>query len=157
MPNSNGFLIWNNFQDQTFTAKVAISPKNIGKMPQNSLKKIFWKINFIKMIYIFIRDQSIITNYLLLITVALSRILAFFPFVFSTTNTWFLGVDILVSFISPLRLPINSACSLPPSYIVKIPVSASIYISRSDFANINFKIYNEMSFDILHKCQRNQE
>ena len=102
-------------------------------------------------------NQSIITNYLLLITVALSRILAFLPFVLSTTNTWFLGVDILVLFISPLRLPIISACSLPPSYIIKIPVSASIYISRSEFANINFKIYNEMSFDILHKCQRNQE
>ena len=33
---------------------MAISPKNIGKMPQNLLKKIFWKINFIKMIEIFI-------------------------------------------------------------------------------------------------------
>ena len=53
-PNTNGSLIWNNFQDQTFTAKVAISPKNIGKMPQNLLKKIFWKINFIKMIKFFI-------------------------------------------------------------------------------------------------------
>ena len=53
-PNTNGSLIWNNFQDQTSTAKVAISPKNIGKMPQNLLKKIFWKINFIKMIKILI-------------------------------------------------------------------------------------------------------
>ena len=57
-PNTNGSFIWNNFQDQTFTAKVAISPKNIGKMPQNLLKKIFWKINFIKMIKIFICDDS---------------------------------------------------------------------------------------------------
>ena len=55
-PNTNGSLIWNNFQDQTFTVKVAISPKNIGKMPQNLLKKIFWKINFIKMIKNFICD-----------------------------------------------------------------------------------------------------
>ena len=46
--------IEHNFQDQTSTAKVAISPKNIGKMPQNLLKKIFWKINFIKMIKILI-------------------------------------------------------------------------------------------------------
>ena len=61
MPNTNGSLIWNNFQDQTFTAKVAISPKNIGKMPQNLLKKIFWKINFIKMLEIFICELPLST------------------------------------------------------------------------------------------------
>ena len=55
-PNTNGSLIWNNFQDQTSTATVGISPKNMGKMPQNLLKKVFWKINFIKMIKIFICD-----------------------------------------------------------------------------------------------------
>ena len=56
-PNTNGSLIWNNFQDQTFTAKVAISPKNIGKMPQNLLRKLFWKINLIKMMKILICEH----------------------------------------------------------------------------------------------------
>ena len=53
-PNTNGSLIWHNFQDQTSTAKVAISPKNIRKMPQILLNMLFWKINLIKMMKIFI-------------------------------------------------------------------------------------------------------
>ena len=56
-PNTNRSLIRNNFQDQTSTATVGISPKNMGKMPQNLLKKVFWKINFIKMIKIFVCDR----------------------------------------------------------------------------------------------------
>ena len=58
-PNTNGSLIWNNFQDQTSTATVGISPKNMGKMPQNLLKKVFWKINFIKMIKIFVCEENL--------------------------------------------------------------------------------------------------
>ena len=54
--------------------------------------------------------------YLLSSTTALSFILAF---VFSTTKIWFLGKDILVSFIVPLSLVINSAFSLPPSYNIR--------------------------------------
>ena len=47
-------LIWHNFQDQTSTAKVAIFPNNIRKMPQILLNMLFWKINLIKMMKIFI-------------------------------------------------------------------------------------------------------
>ena len=58
-PNTNRSLIRNNFQDQTSTATVGISLKNMGKMPQNLLKKVFWKINFIKMIKIFVCEENL--------------------------------------------------------------------------------------------------
>ena len=55
-PKANETLISHNFQDQTSTAKVIIPPKNLRKVPQMSLKNLFWKINLIKMMKIFICD-----------------------------------------------------------------------------------------------------
>ena len=58
-PKGQWILIWHNFQDQTSTTKVVTSPKTIGKMPQNILKKIFWKINLIKiMLYVRIENSK---------------------------------------------------------------------------------------------------
>ena len=59
-PKTNGSLNWHNFQDQTSTAKVITPPKNIGKMPQNLLRKLFWKINLIKMMKILICEPLLI-------------------------------------------------------------------------------------------------
>ena len=36
---------------------MATPPKNIGKMPQNLLRKLFWKINLIKMMKILICEK----------------------------------------------------------------------------------------------------
>ena len=40
---------------------MATPPKNIGKMPQNLLRKLFWKINLIKMLKILICEDTLIT------------------------------------------------------------------------------------------------
>ena len=40
-PNSNGSYIWNNFQDQTSTAKVTPPPKYTYEMPHHELQHTF--------------------------------------------------------------------------------------------------------------------
>ena len=60
-------------------------------------------------------------------------------------------VDILVSFMVLLKLPIMSACSLPPSYIFRYPASTFICISKKTFIYDVFqKIIIIYSFLISH-------